>query len=1166
MSEAARHASSSGVVTLMVRTEAQRAAFLYSVKTVLYCRSMALRLRWLVVAVCAGSSCLELTLPDEPGPGSIEGTLVYFRPGRASSIPAAGAKVVLKNTSLANTANSDGFFRVQPISRPTGQLLITFDADGDGKTDRQRLIDVAELNAGQGRNVSLGQVTLGLNASISGKVLRGDLGQVRGGHGGTAVLVPEGPYATTCADDGSFLLPDLPEGPVTIAFFREGYELLVQETAVRSGEEVRLQQVTLARAAATTAPSSLSGRVVLGDGTFAAGVVVHLARAGLERSQVTTQADGVFRFEALEAGPYDVAATKEGLLTVTVRNVLLAGGETSVGDLVMAAGPSTPPDFTVLPGLDAGVELDAGRQVDAGAPDAGAFDAGSIDAGPTDAGPIDAGDEPLLAVISPNPIPLALEPALDGGLVDFTIDADLSTGAAPLKYVWESLDVGQGLTYLGVAPSFSSRAVFTLNAGVTPLPDTYTVRLYVEDRFGRQSGYAHAQVRAAFRPVALLTPATVTVSASVRLSCAGSTDRGGLPLSHRFLLSSGNATLQPMGAEVVVTSTGPGTVVVECEAENSFGLVSTRASSTITFTGASDAGLSLGITAPQSVDAGVTVTLTGTVTNPPGAISASWTEVNPAQPFIALTAPTALMTTFVAPEVIGGDQTRRFRLEVRSPPLCTGGPPACQLGVAETTVTLVDRLGPRARLVGSSPLNRYAPVVIEFDEPVINVSNVNVRIMNGTAIANAVVVQDSPTRYQIIPDLALTVGPTWDVRINGTVQDLTRGTQTAGQSLPFTVRPASVTVVNSATLSTAALGPRPGVAVVTPRPGGPLETTAVVAGWRDNQSMLFRPAPPSALGLTEDAMPVATGVLGNTSSRRLFAVGSRVFAVVDTASGPSWANPVDGALFSLDTAAPAPVWSRVAQPGGPTNWPTSVPGPLFTDGTSLFAAAAIPSGLVVARMLNQTQWPDFIANSMAAESVDSTSATPGQTRATGAVFGNTRYLANLTGASLLLRRSTALNSWSTLLPSPVLSYPGVAPKSLRLAVVSGIGAVVAAAPNVAASDVLQLNSHQLSGTWVTQALPAAIVSPTPSFDVANTPSGAHLILTAVTSGKLFVWRRSGLVGAGWELMDGRNGDQSLSDPACSPENPELAITQDGVYVAWAERCAGSWRVALARVE
>mgnify|MGYP000337769859 CR=1 FL=1 len=95
-------------------------------------------------------------------------------------------------------------------------------------------------------------------------------------------------------------------------------------------------------------------------------------------------------------------------------------------------------------------------------------------------------------------------------------------------------------------------------------------------------------------------------------------------------------------------------------------------------------------------------------------VSASWSELTPPSPAIALDGSDTLTASFTAPPAVGGDQQRRFRLEVRSPPLCTGGPPTCLSAAAETSVIITDRAGPIGRLVGTQPFNHAAPVVLEI--------------------------------------------------------------------------------------------------------------------------------------------------------------------------------------------------------------------------------------------------------------------------------------------------------------------------------------------------------------------------------------------------------------------------------------------------------------------
>lgn len=1121
-------------------------------------------MRRLLPLLLAATGCIDLELPEPPGPGSIQGTLVYFRPGRATPVPAVGAKAQVRKTSLIATANADGYFSLSPISQTEGELLVTLDLDDDGRPDRQRLFDLAELRSGPGRSVSLGQVTLGLNATAVGKALRADV-TTRGGHGVTGVLVPEGPYATTTADDGSYLLPDLPEGPVTVAFFREGYELVVVETSVRAGEEVRLRDVRLERATMTTS-GAISGRVVLAEGGAAEGALVSVARAGVQTQQVTVGADGAFRLSGLAAGPWDLAAVQTGRVTVLVRNVLVAGADTAIGDLVLSAGLSVPPDFTRP---DGGSQPDAGTSDDAGTMN----DAGVVpDAGPMDAGDVDAGGPPI-ARISPPIIPVAIDPMLDGGIVSFVVNADLSTGVPPLRYQWESLNGGEGLVWTP-ASEFSSRAEFSFSAAIAVR--TYGIRLFVTDARGRQSDWTEAEVRAAYRPIAALTPSAAQAGGALVLSSAGSVDPGGLPLTRRYFVVSGAATVMGNGDQATVTALAPGRVVVACEVENSFGLVSDRATSTIDFALSGDAGLQLDAGPNQTVDAGALVALSGSVL---GSVPASvqWLEAPPApMPAIALTDATTFTPSFVAPLVVNGNQVRRFRMEVRAPPNCLGAPPACQTYTAETAVEIVDRSGPRVNFsVGTAmPLSRFRSIVVDFDEPTtIPDGGLTVSTVSPVAVLPSTVVQESATRFRLISQLPLIADVEHEVTL-APVAD-SRGNASPAQAQRFFARRPVVTAISSATVGTTPTPPRIGATIVPARPLGPPVPTLVVAVRSDdvaNQAVFFRPQPvtaPFAL-MFDPGAPSVTGLSGSLGTRRLITVGSKVFAALEVNAG-SWSGTVnDGALVSIDLEGLNPQWIRHRQQGTPPMmgpWTTSMPGPVFTDGASLFSIApTVTNGVRVARFNQPAGWPD-VATGASAEQLNMVALQPGLVRAAGFTQDGVRGIAFFEDATrtLTLWRSPGIGTaWAA--SNSTTTFPtGAVPKAMRFAVSSSSPAIqwVVTNPDVAGSAVLRIDSQVVGSAFT--SIPTPVTPPTPSFDATVSPSGQHFFLAAISGGELFVWRRFHTAGS-WSLVDGVNGNQSFQ--TCTPANPELALTEDnGFFLVWVENCgSGLWTTRAARID
>jgi len=116
----------------------------------------------------------DLSLPPLPSPGTVNGRVVYAVAGQTLPVAAAGAKVSLVGTSLAASADSDGRFLLSGIAQSEGQLLFQVDSRGSGVFDRQRVINLSEIGAGFGRQVGLGDVTVGQNAQMHGRVILGD--------------------------------------------------------------------------------------------------------------------------------------------------------------------------------------------------------------------------------------------------------------------------------------------------------------------------------------------------------------------------------------------------------------------------------------------------------------------------------------------------------------------------------------------------------------------------------------------------------------------------------------------------------------------------------------------------------------------------------------------------------------------------------------------------------------------------------------------------------------------------------------------------------------------------------------------------------------------------------------------------------------------------------
>lgn len=1082
-----------------------------------------------IVALMVLVGCRDLAVPPAPGPGSVQGTLVYYRPGRAAPQVAVGARVSLRNSSVTAVANSQGNFRLEPVTQPTGTLQLAFDLDGDGVDDRQRTMELEEIGTGPGKDIVLGTVTLGLNATVVGRARRGDLGASLSGHAATSVVIPEAPYATTTADDGSFLLPDLPEGELRIAFVRTGYEVAVQTFTARAGEEVNLAPVVLQPLTGVPSSGRIVGRVLNALGSPLSSAKVSVAISGATVSETTVDADGRFAFASLGSGLYDLAVQNAGYTTLVVRNVIRAEGDTDVGDLLLGEGTSTLPDFTPLAGLDGGTVIIV--------PDGGL-------------GPV--------AVISPARIAVALDAPDDGGtLIDFEVNGDLSTGVSPLQFTWSSGTVD---LYVDQPSTFSSHVRFYW--GVTQTAATVAqVKLSVTDTRGT-SQIVTSPVHFAYRPIAVISPTAATVASAAIVTSVASTDPQGLPIvARRFGIVSGDGEIQPgvTADDRRVVGHAPGLVEVFLEVENSVGVVSRRVTSKLVFTAGSDAGsIFADAGALQTVDAGSTVLLAGSVVSTDPSFSRLWTEVMPQLPSISINAPTAQTASFVAPIVIG-DQLRRFRLEGRSPANCMISDPNCRSAASETQVIITDVNGPgnaSFSFAAMNAYNRFAAIDVEFDEPIGNAPTATLLNVSTGLVVPTSTVRVAPLRARVFPIRALQAGVTY--RLTVSVVDQTPRANPSTANGTFIARDSIMRVPLVASLDSTSMTDSPHPSVLLKEPGS-LYVAARVISSAPTEAVLFEPydvsspPPQPAPSLQRWDAGVHVGLKKVPSSKKLQLVGNTVYAGLATPDGNWSPTPSGAALF----AATSTGWSEIPNLGSPTQ----LAGPMFNDGASLFTAAAF-NNVLVTRFAPSTQtWPDFVTAPASSENIDSlgTASTAGKLMAAGDSFGGTRYLAwqNPSSLELKISKSSVANMW---MPTQI-SMLAETLTGIRTAVSDGVE-YVAYSRLVGGSNSLVIRG---GATFATFNVPTLLPGVT-GFDLVA--SGKYLWLTVSNGGRIYVWRKSALeTENNFELVDGPNNDESISTITCTPANPELSGLPTGVWVTWAERCGTSpWQVVVTKLE
>ena len=340
------------------------------------------------------------------GPGELRGTAVFAATGGALT-PAAGARVVLENSSITVQADARGRFVIPNLPPATYNLTITASQAGNGVADSGlRLVGITLASDGAGvlgDGRDLGQIVLGAFGSITGQVTLNGAAVATG----PTVVCPG--ITQAAVTGGTYTMPNLPPGPYQLTLFSPGF----------SGGAASVEgpvAVQVVPRVPTTAPVfELSGAMQVTSGSISgqaqlmgvgsnAGIEISLSSSAL--SFQTSDDSGDYTGTEINAGIYTITGSIGGFIPASVPFIVVGGTTTTVPLITLApitgstdAGPA-----------DAGL-IDAGS-ADAGEGDAGGFgdggvtDGGVEDAGSPDAGPVRDGGPPMLdAGPGPGPFP-----------------------------------------------------------------------------------------------------------------------------------------------------------------------------------------------------------------------------------------------------------------------------------------------------------------------------------------------------------------------------------------------------------------------------------------------------------------------------------------------------------------------------------------------------------------------------------------------------------------------------------------------------------------------------------------------------------------------------------------------------------------------------------------
>ena len=230
--------------------------------------------------------------------------------------PAAGASVEVLAAGLLGLTGDDGRFSLS--GAPTdGTLLVKLDADRNGVAELQALVAFGAPRTGAGAGAL--EIRVAPAGSVSGRVRLEDRDPPRG----TVVFVADGPWSTTSARDGTFVLEAVPAGTLAIGAAVPGVAFaIVENVVVRAGQETA--GITLAlRSSPAPQTRTITGFALPEDGASPQGTRIALLGTSLA---TVTNGDGSYDLGGVPLGAYTLGATRDGYREVALPNVAVSPG------------------------------------------------------------------------------------------------------------------------------------------------------------------------------------------------------------------------------------------------------------------------------------------------------------------------------------------------------------------------------------------------------------------------------------------------------------------------------------------------------------------------------------------------------------------------------------------------------------------------------------------------------------------------------------------------------------------------------------------------------------------------------------------------------------------------------------------------------------------------
>lgn len=283
-----------------------------------------MRRRLCFLSLWLASGCIRSPedVPSLLEGGFVTGVIVEQSLTTGDVVGLEGAVVKELGTGKRVPTDDRGFFTLERL--PIGRRIVVDVTRGLNPRLSDNALRLRPLVLRvDGQTIDLGEVRLGENGALEGRVLLASEDSVPAGAGGSLVVIAQTPYKGVTAVDGRFSIPSVPQGSFEVIAFASGHRPdRASGVAVNAASTTKVRDLVLEPG--TPDPVAVAGQAFLAGSEDHSGIEVSFL-SELDPSAtigpVTTDASGAYELSSVPAGVYRARFDRSGYGSVELPGV-----------------------------------------------------------------------------------------------------------------------------------------------------------------------------------------------------------------------------------------------------------------------------------------------------------------------------------------------------------------------------------------------------------------------------------------------------------------------------------------------------------------------------------------------------------------------------------------------------------------------------------------------------------------------------------------------------------------------------------------------------------------------------------------------------------------------------------------------------------------------------